>query len=95
MVGWEHNDSVNLATKILENENLKTATFLAKVFNGYPVMIVQGAGLLNKVPGLSMEEYKRKIVQSKDKVMFNIQLAINELSLTSRELLNKITLINT
>lgn len=88
------NDSVNLATKILENENLKTATFLAKVFNGYPVMIVQGAGLLNKVPGLSMEEYKRKIVQSKDKVMFNIQLAINELSLTSRELLNKITLIN-
>lgn len=87
-------DAITLAKKILENDADKPAEFLAQEFNGYPILIVQGAQLLKQIPGLSMEEYKKKIQESADKVRLNITLAMNELKSSTRQLLNKIALIN-
>ena len=94
MTHFNREDSITLANNILENKDQKLAEFLAEEFKGYPVLIVQGAQLLNKVKGLNSEEYKRKILKSGDKIMFNIKLAINQLSPTAKKLLNKIALIN-
>ncbi len=94
MTAFEQSDSVTLASNILENSDTKLAEFLAQEFTGYPILIVQGAQLLNQVLGLDKEEYRNKIQQSTDKIKLNITLAIKELKPSAKELLNKIALIN-
>ncbi|MCC8371331.1 MAG: tetratricopeptide repeat protein [Rickettsia endosymbiont of Pseudomimeciton antennatum] len=94
MTPFEKDDVIALANNILENNDPQLAEFLSEEFTGYPILMVQGAQLLNNVKGLNREEYKRKIQQSTDKIKFNIMFAINELKPSSRKLLNKIALIN-
>ncbi|WP_375327173.1 tetratricopeptide repeat protein [Candidatus Tisiphia endosymbiont of Nemotelus uliginosus] len=94
MTAFAKDDAITLANNILENSDLQFAEFLSQEFAGYPILIVQGAQLLNQVPGLDKEEYKKKIQQSTDKIKLNITLAIKELKPSARELLNKIALIN-
>ncbi|EER22584.1 MULTISPECIES: hypothetical protein [spotted fever group] len=94
MTAFDKSDAITLANNILENRDTKLAEFLNQEFAGYPIMIVQGAQLLNQVPGLDKEEYRRQIGQSTDKIKLNITLAIKELKPSARELLNKIALIN-
>ncbi|MCC8398387.1 MAG: tetratricopeptide repeat protein [Rickettsia endosymbiont of Labidopullus appendiculatus] len=94
MTAFEKSDAITLANNILENDNTKLAEFLSKEFAGYPIMIVQGAQLLNNVQGLNREGYKKKIQQSTNKIKLNITLAINELKPSAKKLLNKIALIN-
>ncbi|MFP3017817.1 MAG: tetratricopeptide repeat protein, partial [Candidatus Tisiphia sp.] len=68
--------------------------FLTQSFSGYPILIVQGTQLLNKIKGLDKEEYKKKIYQSTDKIATNISMAIQELKPSAVQLLNKIALLN-
>lgn len=53
-------NTTNLAKNLLVSANDKDIEFLIKAFNGYPILIVQGAQLLNKIKGLNKEEYKKK-----------------------------------
>ena len=57
-------------------------------------MIVQAGQLLNQTKGLDLETYKKKILQSADKIKINITLAIKELKPSAVNLLYKIALTN-
>ncbi|WP_341763916.1 tetratricopeptide repeat protein [Candidatus Tisiphia endosymbiont of Beris chalybata] len=87
-------DAIKLTKSLLATQNVQDSEFLIKAFSGYPILLVQGAQLLNKIKGLSREEYKKKIYQSADKIEVNINRAINELSPSAVSLLSKIALIN-
>ncbi|MCC8483453.1 MAG: tetratricopeptide repeat protein [Rickettsia endosymbiont of Labidopullus appendiculatus] len=94
MTAFEKDDVIALANNILENNDPLLAEFLSEKFAGYPILIVQGAQLLNNVKDLDRKEYKDKIQQSTDKIQLNITLVINELKPSAKKLLNKIALIN-
>lgn len=88
------NDIKILSKKILEEQNEYFIDFLVKELDGYPLLIVQGAQLLNNIKGLEYEEYKKRILIDSDKILTNIKLVLNKLTPTARELLNIIALIN-
>ena len=94
MTNFNKNDSITLANNILENVTKQQAEFLATSFNGYPILIVQAGQLLNQTKGLDLETYKKKILQSADKIKINITLAIKELNPSAVNLLYKIALTN-
>ncbi|WP_375334017.1 tetratricopeptide repeat protein [Candidatus Tisiphia endosymbiont of Xenochironomus xenolabis] len=94
MTAFEKSNAITLANNIIENNDAKLAEFLSEKFAGYPILIVQGAQLLNNVKDLDRKEYKDKIQQSTDKIQLNITLVINELKPSAKKLLNKIALIN-
>jgi hypothetical protein len=94
MMAFIQKDANTLASNILKNSDPKTAEFLATEFKGYPILIVQGAQLLNQIKGLSLDAYKEKIHSSADKIKLNIELAISELQPSTMDLLQKIALIN-
>lgn len=83
-----------LANNLLDNKNNNNTEFLTQSFSGYPILIVQGVQLLNKIKGLDKEEYKKKIYQSTDKIATNISMAIQQLPFSAAKLLNKIALLN-
>ncbi|MDD9338007.1 MAG: tetratricopeptide repeat protein [Rickettsiaceae bacterium] len=85
---------IALASNLLDNKDDYTMEFLIKSFEGYPILIVQGVQLLNKIKGLDKEEYKKKIYQSTDKITTNINMVIKELKPSTVQLLNKIALLN-
>ncbi|UCM92834.1 MAG: hypothetical protein LF884_00635 [Rickettsia endosymbiont of Cimex lectularius] len=85
---------VALANNLLDNKDNNSIEFLTQSFSGYPILIVQGAQLLNKIKGLDKEEYKKKIYQSTDKIATNISMAIQQLNPNAVTLLNKIALLN-
>ncbi|WP_037230837.1 hypothetical protein [Rickettsia monacensis] len=58
----------------MENKNPELTSFLTQEFGGYPILVVQGAQILNQIQGLNLEEYKKKIKASKDKIELNINL---------------------
>jgi hypothetical protein len=91
---FDKKDVVTLAENLLDNGSLEDVEFLYSAFKGYPILIVQGAQLLNRVKGLSRDEYKKKVYQSVDKIKLNIELAIKELPTSAVNLLSKIALIN-
>jgi len=94
MTLFYNSDAITLASILLESKDKNDIDFLVKAFSGYPILIVQGAQLLNQVHGLDKEEYKKKIYQSADKIKLNVELAIKELTPSAAQLLNKIALIN-
>ena len=89
---FNEKDTKTLANNLLENKN--DVKFLAEVFGNYPIVIVQGAQLLNQIKGLDKEVYMKKIQQSADKIKLNIEQAIKELKPNASKLLTKIALIN-
>ena len=89
---FNEKDTKTLANNLLENKN--DVKFLAEVFGNYPIVIVQGAQLLNQIKGLDKEVYMKKIQQSADKIKLNIEQAIKELKPSASKLLTKIALIN-
>ncbi|KAK0156758.1 hypothetical protein PV328_012354 [Microctonus aethiopoides] len=94
MSSFNKKDSLTLLQNILKNGNPTLIEFLVQEFGGYPVLMVQGTQLLNQVEGLSIEEYKRKIKVSNDKIGLNMKLVINELTPSAKRLLNEIALVN-
>jgi len=94
MMPFVQKDARILADNILENSDANTAEFLATEFKGYPILIVQGAQLLNRVKGLSLDSYRKKIQGSADKIKLNITLVMEELRPSAKDLLQKIALIN-
>ncbi|HJD60030.1 MAG TPA: tetratricopeptide repeat protein, partial [Rickettsia endosymbiont of Omalisus fontisbellaquei] len=88
-------ETVELANTILQEKDNSLVEFLVQEFKGYPVLTVQGAQILNNVPGLNKEEYKNKIQESNDKISFNISLVTQQLKPSAKQLLNKIALLNT
>ncbi|WP_341758123.1 tetratricopeptide repeat protein [Candidatus Tisiphia endosymbiont of Ditula angustiorana] len=94
MALFDRTTTIELANNLLDNNDKNDIEFLTEAFNGYPILIVQGTQLLNKVKGLDKEEYKKKIHQSTDKIATNISMAIKELKPSAIKLLNKIALLN-
>ena len=90
----EKEDSISLVNKVLDSMNSEDIEFLSSEFSGYPILIVQGAQLINKVKGLNKKEYKKKIHESSDKIKVNIDFVIKDLNKSARDLLYKIVLIN-
>ncbi|WP_375333116.1 MULTISPECIES: tetratricopeptide repeat protein [unclassified Candidatus Tisiphia] len=90
----DHPTIVALANNLLNNKDNNSIEFLVQSFSGYPILIVQGAQLLNKIKGLDKEEYKKKIYQSTNKIATNISMAIQQLNPNAVKLLNKIALLN-
>ncbi|MGX6960976.1 MAG: tetratricopeptide repeat protein [Rickettsia endosymbiont of Pentastiridius leporinus] len=91
---FSNKEAVLLIKNILENKNPEMAEFLAKEFGGYPILMVQGAQIVNQVQGLNLEEYKKKVQESGDKIELNIELATNALKPNAKKLLNAIALVN-
>lgn len=67
---------------------------MTQEFGGYPILVVQGVQILNQVQGFNLEEYKKKIKASKDKIELNIKLVSNELNPSAKRLLDGIALLN-
>lgn len=91
---FKKNETIELANNILEEKDSSLVEFLVEEFKGYPVLTVQGAQILNKIPGLNKDEYKSKIHKSTDKISFNISLVTEQLKPSAKQLLNKIALLN-
>jgi DNA-binding CsgD family transcriptional regulator len=94
MTSFNKSDVGKIVRDILNSSDPKLTQFLIGEFQGYPVMVVQGAQLLNKIEGLSLDEYKKKIQTSDDKIMTNVQLVLEQLPPSAKQLLHKIALIN-
>ena len=94
MTVLRNNDIITLAHNILDAPDANATQFLIQEFRGYPMLIVQGAQLLKTIKGLNPEEYKKKLYEVTDKIELNIELAINNLSESAKNLLYKIALIN-
>ncbi|KAJ6621265.1 CDP-diacylglycerol--glycerol-3-phosphate 3-phosphatidyltransferase, partial [Pseudolycoriella hygida] len=94
MTLFDKDTTIALANNLLDNKDKRDIEFLTTAFNGYPILIVQGAQLLNQIKGLNIEEYKEKIYRSADKITTNINMAIKELKPSAVKLLNKIALLN-
>ncbi|MCC8377131.1 MAG: tetratricopeptide repeat protein [Rickettsia endosymbiont of Graphium doson] len=93
-VPFEKPETIKLANNILLDKDNNLVEFLVQEFKGYPVLIVQGAQILNNVPGLDKEKYKHQIQKSNDKIDYNISLVIKQLSPSAKQLLSKIALLN-
>ncbi|MGU9986860.1 MULTISPECIES: tetratricopeptide repeat protein [unclassified Rickettsia] len=93
-VPFEKPETIKLANNILLDKDNNLVEFLVQEFKGYPVLIVQGAQILNNVPGLDKEKYKHQIQKSNDKIDYNISLVIKQLSSSAKQLLSKIALLN-
>ena len=87
-------DAVELVSFILKEKKLDTINFLVEELQGYPILLVQGAQILNNIKGLDYEKYKKMISESDNKIRLNIELCMKELTLSSGALLKKIALIN-
>ena len=94
MTSFNQNDTIDLISNLLENNDQKSIEFLTEEFKGYPVLMVQGIQLLNKMKGLNREEYKKKMYKSADKIKLNISLAMQQLNPSALKLLRKISLMN-
>ncbi|HJD59287.1 MAG TPA: tetratricopeptide repeat protein [Rickettsia endosymbiont of Omalisus fontisbellaquei] len=94
MSSFNKKNSLTLLQNILKNENPALIEFLVQEFRGYPILMVQGVQLLNQVHDLGIEEYKKKIKVSNDKIGLNMKLVINELKPNTKNLLYKIALLN-
>ncbi|WP_425364007.1 tetratricopeptide repeat protein [Candidatus Tisiphia endosymbiont of Hybos culiciformis] len=94
MILFDKDTTTALANNLLENKDKNDIEFLIKASNGYPILIVQGTQLLNKIKGLDREEYKNKVYHSVDKITTNINMVIKELNPSAVKLLNKIALLN-
>jgi len=94
IINFNNDHTATLIDNILESKDQEEVKFLAEVFHGYPILIVQGTQLSNHIKGLDRKEYKKKIYSSADKIKLNIELAIKELTPSASQLLNKIALIN-
>ncbi|WP_231278379.1 hypothetical protein [Rickettsia bellii] len=62
-VPFEKPKTIKLANIILLDKDNNLVEFLVQEFKGYPVLIVQGAQILNNVPGLDKEEYKNLMIK--------------------------------
>lgn len=88
-------DSKELARFMLIEPTPENIDFLAQEFKGYPVLIVQGAQILNNTKGLSNDRYKKMIQEeNNNKIKLNVELSMKELPSSANELLRKISLIN-
>lgn len=82
-------DAVELVSFILKEKKLDTINFLVEELQGYPILLVQGAQILNNIKGLDYEKYKKMISESDNKIRLNIELCMKELTLSSGALLKK------
>ncbi len=67
---------------------------ISSIFKGYPIFVANAAMFLSKNKHLTLEEYNKILNSSENKMKNHIWLVINELSLSAKNLLYKIALIN-
>lgn len=94
LANFNKDDCIKLAESILHEPSKTKTDFLSNNLKGYPILVVQTAQLLNQFKGLELETYKRKILESSDKIKLNISVAIDKLSPSAVGLLYQIALIN-
>lgn len=91
---FNKDDCIKLAESILNEPSKNKAEFLSDNLKGYPILVAQTAQLLNQFKGLELETYKKKILESSDKIRLNINIAISKLPTSAVKLLYQIALIN-
>ena len=91
---FKDQDAIYLISVILKENNHPFIKFLVDEFQGYPILLVQGAQILNNVKGFDYEKYEKMMKGTDNKIRLNIELAMKELSSSAKELLKKIALIN-
>ena len=91
---FNRENCVKLAESILDEPSNTKIDFLSKNLKGYPILVVQTAQLLNQFKGVEMETYKRKVIESSDKIRLNVDLAMSKLPPSAIDLLYQISLIN-
>lgn len=94
MSAFKKSDIISLSEILLNQHNQEDIKFLTENFAGYPIIIVQAIQLINKVQGLNRNEYKKMIYNNSDKIKSNVEMALKELTPSSRDLLFKVSLIN-
>jgi hypothetical protein len=67
---------------------------ISSIFKGYPIFVANATMFLSKNKHLTLEEYNKILNSSENKMKNHIWLVINELSLSAKNLLYKIALIN-
>ena len=90
----EKKDSMKLIQNISNDIDVKIAEDLAETFHGYPVLIAQGAMFLKDNQYMTIEEYKKILTKSENKVQTHMQLVLDHLPKSSQNLLHRISLIN-
>lgn len=73
-VPFKKQETIELANNILLDKGNNLVEFLVQEFKGYPVLIVQGAQILNNVPGLDKEKYKHQIQKLIGKIPLDARL---------------------
>lgn len=91
-IKFKHSDAKELAKTILEND--KFTNFLATQFVDYPILIVNGAQIINTYKGMTFDEYRKVILGSNDYIRINLEIAIKELPESASDLLVTLALIN-
>lgn len=91
-IKFKHSDAKELAKAILEND--KFTNFLATQFVDYPILIVNGAQIINTYKGMTFDEYRKVILGSNDYIRTNLEIAIKELPGSASDILITLALIN-
>ncbi len=85
---------VALANNLLDNKNNNNIEFLTQSFSGYPILIVQGAQLLNKVKGNLLIIFSKYILLLSPFSSIILLLTISCISKIGLSLLGSILLIS-
>lgn len=91
-IKFKTKDAKALAKTILNDG--RYADFLSEQFINNPILIVNGAQIINSYPGLTQDEYEKIINENTDHVRANLNLSMSHLSDSAKSLLFKIALIN-
>lgn len=86
-------DASNVVNIILEGKKPELIKELVQAFKGYPILVAQGAMFLKK-NNMSVAEYKKTLANSEDKMTSHIKMVLKQLPNSSKELLQKIAVIN-
>ena len=87
-------DAIKLVKTILANKELKIIEDLVDIFKGYPLIAVQASKFLKENRHMAVNEYKKILSKSYNKIKSHIALVMKELSPGALNILYKIAVIN-
>ena len=93
-VSYLNNDDTIRLLNMLLKRDVNFKNNLSSAFKGYPIFITNAAIFLDKNKHLNLEEYNKILNHSENKMKNHINLVINELKKSTKDLLYKISLIN-
>jgi tetratricopeptide (TPR) repeat protein len=92
---FQERDIIQLTETLINNSPPELMREVVNEFKGHPLLTVQGILFLNNNKYLNMKEYKQIIGSADDKIGAHVTLVLKTLSSIEKDLLFKITLLNT